>query len=532
MAAKDAVSVVVITYNDAVHLPDAIESALAQGEIVHEVVVVDDASTDDTPQVLGRWPRDRVRVVRRTVNSGGCGAPRNDGTAFARAPWVLYLDSDDVLPPGAVQKLLAAAEAADADFAVGACVRHELPENRDVPWQRELFTNRGVYSLALRPETLWDTLAVNKLYRRSFLTANKIQFPDGDEHYEDFVFTADVYAAATRFAVIPDHVYTWNVRRRSAAPSISLRRDQLKNWQDRLKAHTHVLKTMRATGETRLVDAAERKFVEHDLALYLRDLHTKDADYQQQWWDATRAHLDTFGYRGIETANAPMRWISALIALRGQPTALPRLAELAAEPARLVPPYAGTPNRPLWDDEEPSVPLTGLTTESPDRLPINIEAAVTMSGPRLALVLRVADLYGLLSRAGAVGADIILRDRHGRAERRRAAQLETVARDGFLHGKATLEGGTLRGLEAFATWDIWARISFRDGTFREVRVRAGGGSGLGRHLVPDLRRGVLLVQPYRTSSHSLGVRVADGPRGAAAVASARMKRRKAPGKKS
>jgi len=522
---KDAVSVVVITYNDAAHLPDAIESALAQGEIVQEVVVVDDASTDDTPQVLGRWPRDRVRVVRRTVNSGGCGAPRNDGTAFARAPWIFYLDSDDVLPPGALEALLEAARAADADFAAGLCIRRELPERRDVPWQRGLFAEAGVHSLASRPETLWDTLSVNKLYRRSFLTENGIQFPDGAEHYEDFVFTAEVYATARRFAVTPKPVYTWNVRRRAAgAPSISLRRDTAKNWQDRVGAHARVLETMRATGDPSLVAAAERKFAEHDVPLYLRDLPLRDTEYQNQWWAATRAHLAGFDPESLASAPLPTRWAAAVIATRETPCSLPRLAELTADPPRLTPPYAGTSTRPLWDDESPAVPLVGLSRSAPGVLPVDIEASVALHGGRLTLNVDVMDLYGLVSAAGITDVDVLVRDRAERVERVRPVTMEPAPSGGILRGRVVLDGAALRGLDVFATWDLWGRVRFVDGSAVTVRIRATGGSGLRRHLVPDLRRAMLLVQPYRTSSHGLAIRVADGPRGAAAVAGARLRR--------
>jgi len=524
MTTQVGVSVVVITYNDAVHLPNAIESALAQGDVVSEIVVVDDASTDDTPRVLGRWGRDRVRVVRRTTNSGGCGAPRNDGTAFAQSPWIFYLDSDDVLPPGAIDALYAAATD-DVDFVAGLCVRRELPEGRETPWQPQLFERPGLHTTAERPRTLWDTLSVNKLYRRSFLVDRGIQFPSDAAHYEDFTFTAEVYAQAFRFAVIDTPVYTWNVRRQGN-PSISLRRDRLRNWHDRLAAHANVLDIMRKTGDPHLVDAAERKFLEHDLRLYLRDLPARDVEYQRGWWEATRAHLADFTDRAIADVDPAAEWAAAVIRHREAPTDLGRLAELAIDPPRLVPPYAGSPAAPVWDGRHPAVPLVALPTLPLTRLPLDIEAEVTVAGPRISLALRLADLYGRVPSSRVAAIDIELRDRMGHITRERPTTLTGTAADGAIAAHAILTGAALRGTDAFSTWDIWARVTFTDGARSAVRVRAAGGAGLGRHLVPDLRRGVLLVQPYRTASHSLAVRVADGPGGAAAVASARIRRKR------
>lgn len=95
-AASPTVSVVIPTYNRAGYLPEAIESLLGQLGPADEMIVVDDGSTDETPQVLARW-EGRLRVVR-TAN-GGLGAARNVGIAAARGEWIAFHDSDDVARP-------------------------------------------------------------------------------------------------------------------------------------------------------------------------------------------------------------------------------------------------------------------------------------------------------------------------------------------------------------------------------------------------------------------------------------------------
>lgn len=192
-------SVVVIAYNDEALVGQAIRSALDQGPVVAEVVAVDDCSSDGTARVLdelaARHPR--VRVVHRTENSGGCGSPRNDGIRASTAPYVMFLDSDDILPSGAAEALVAAAERHGTEVAVGVCVRRELPEGRDVRWQPALYREAAVLETPadLRP-LVHDTLCVNKVYDRAFLTEHGILFPEGRFVYEDFLFTARVYAAA------------------------------------------------------------------------------------------------------------------------------------------------------------------------------------------------------------------------------------------------------------------------------------------------------------------------------------------------
>src|SRR3954453_135688 len=103
-----AVSVVVICFDDAPHLPAAVRSAIRQSLRDLEVVIVDDGSTDDTPAVASALAAadPRVRYHRRGANSGGCSRPRNTGLSLATGDYVTFLDSDDVLPRGACAALL------------------------------------------------------------------------------------------------------------------------------------------------------------------------------------------------------------------------------------------------------------------------------------------------------------------------------------------------------------------------------------------------------------------------------------------
>src|SRR5256885_3747274 len=120
------VTVVVIAYNDADRLPRAVRSVLRQSHRSVEAVIVDDASTDGTARVadsLAADAPDRVRVVHRTTNSGGCGQPRNDGIAEARGEYLMFLDSDDTLDRHACRNLVATARETGAELVSGCCWR-------------------------------------------------------------------------------------------------------------------------------------------------------------------------------------------------------------------------------------------------------------------------------------------------------------------------------------------------------------------------------------------------------------------------
>jgi glycosyltransferase involved in cell wall biosynthesis len=98
-AARDLVSVVIPCYNQGRFLADALESALGQTYRAVEVVVVDDGSTDDTAAVVARYPPAR----RLRQENRGLAAARNRGLAESAGAYVVFLDADDRLLPGAIE---------------------------------------------------------------------------------------------------------------------------------------------------------------------------------------------------------------------------------------------------------------------------------------------------------------------------------------------------------------------------------------------------------------------------------------------
>jgi len=99
----------------------ALRAALSQELVDHEVVVVDDGSTDRTSQRLEELRDPRLRVVRLDERRGVATA-RNAGIANAQGEWIAFLDDDDLWSPFKLRRQIDAAREADAVFAYAGVV--------------------------------------------------------------------------------------------------------------------------------------------------------------------------------------------------------------------------------------------------------------------------------------------------------------------------------------------------------------------------------------------------------------------------
>jgi succinoglycan biosynthesis protein ExoO len=134
MTDRPAVSIITANYNGARHLAAAVRSVLAQSLADWELIVVDDASTDESLAVVaaaaGGDPR--VRVIRQPCN-GGPAKARNRGLEAARGRWVAVFDGDDLMARDRLKRLVARAEEDGADIVADNLLVFE--ERQDAPWR-------------------------------------------------------------------------------------------------------------------------------------------------------------------------------------------------------------------------------------------------------------------------------------------------------------------------------------------------------------------------------------------------------------
>jgi len=123
------ISVIIPAYNGTSrYLKEAIDSVRAQTLAADEIIVVDDASTDDTGALVHAIPQ--VRYVRHSQNSGQAAA-RNTGARLAQTPFLAFLDQDDLWEPTFLEETLALLEPA-TEAALVHCDGYQVNERNDI----------------------------------------------------------------------------------------------------------------------------------------------------------------------------------------------------------------------------------------------------------------------------------------------------------------------------------------------------------------------------------------------------------------
>jgi poly(ribitol-phosphate) beta-N-acetylglucosaminyltransferase len=203
------VSVIVPVYNPGPNIDECIESLLGQTlpPDEYEVIFVDDGSSDGTETRLDALAAEHEHVrVEHIPNSGWPGKPRNLGIEMARGEYVYFVDNDDWLGKGALNRLYNRAERDEADIVIGKVVG----EGKFVA--RSVF-KRDRKDVTLEWAPLVRLLTPHKLFRKALLDEHGIRFPEGRRRLEDHVFTMHAYFHAEHISVLAGYpCYHWVLR--------------------------------------------------------------------------------------------------------------------------------------------------------------------------------------------------------------------------------------------------------------------------------------------------------------------------------
>lgn len=299
-SADPVVSVIVPVYNRASMIGAAIDSALhAAPGLPMEVVVVDDASTDDTASVVIARDDDRIRLLR-LVENGGQSAARNRGLDAARGKYVKFLDSDDILLPG---RLPAEVRALDegADIVIsGWCEGY--PDGR-----------RTVFDAPELESIVDDVLAgravptSSALYRRQGAT----RWDAALRKLDDWDYFCQAALGAQRIATIPGYAYVMQHHGGTRATDTTM----LLNARE----HHHILHKIedRLEREGRLTPARRRRLAQY----YYKELRVLCL-HDPLSFELALEHIKTLDDRFVPREEERQGFMRILARLLGVRTAL------------------------------------------------------------------------------------------------------------------------------------------------------------------------------------------------------------------
>ena len=203
---KPLLTVVIPVYNVEKYLNRCLESILIQGWKNYDIILVDDGSTDRSPQICDDYVKayDFISVIHK--ENGGLSDARNTGLSQAKGEYVYFPDSDDWIEP---DTFIALAEALESQkFDIISFNREFVKGEEDViisdPVETQVFEGKDAFVQMLKHSYITG-FANDKIYRKSLFVDHDILFPKG-KYYEDlgtnyklFLSAKKVYATNQKY---------------------------------------------------------------------------------------------------------------------------------------------------------------------------------------------------------------------------------------------------------------------------------------------------------------------------------------------
>ena len=204
-------SLVIPAYNAQDYIVRGMDVALAQSFSELEIVVVDDGSTDHTPEIIDWYAEKFPNIIVIHQENGGVGKARNMDIKHARGEYIGFMDCDDMLHPDMIMKLYQSAKKNCCDIAITSVYRiresgyeiklqYPLEENTAV-------TTEDFFNMLFNTEFIYSVEIWNKLYRSSLVKGHL--FPElflG----EDAAWTPYILSFSERICYIDDFLYEYD----------------------------------------------------------------------------------------------------------------------------------------------------------------------------------------------------------------------------------------------------------------------------------------------------------------------------------
>lgn len=201
------VSIIITLYNKQNTIDRAIQSALKQSYSNCEVIVVDDSSTDKSPEICAKYG-DKIRVIRSDKNRG-LPYSRQIGINHAHGQFITFIDADDYLDTKAIEYCVESQESSTVDIVQMKIFRRIEKYGISIPFKSKYDSSHALEA-CLYNEQFFPIQCWGKLYKTELLkTVKRIDY-DGFWG-EDRIFNIPIFATNPTFAIAKNAKYNYTL---------------------------------------------------------------------------------------------------------------------------------------------------------------------------------------------------------------------------------------------------------------------------------------------------------------------------------
>lgn len=217
------ISVIIPTYNNSKSNLDRLVDSFDQQTMKQEdfeVIFIDDGSNDfqSFKRINDITKTRKNYILHRIPPSQGPSKPRNKGTQIAKGEYVFYCDDDDTVFPQAFERLYKFAKQNNLDI-----VNPKVIKTKGWSWGWEEYKVTKVNAQKFGVQSMIP-MTVPKLYRKTFIDENNLQFPEGEKMlFEDVMFACLAFSKSPKIGILADYpIYHWREQNRSDLLDIGL----------------------------------------------------------------------------------------------------------------------------------------------------------------------------------------------------------------------------------------------------------------------------------------------------------------------
>ncbi|MGM0641876.1 MAG: glycosyltransferase family 2 protein [Thermotogota bacterium] len=228
-----SISIIIPVFNAEKFLNKSLNSVISQSLTNFEVLCVDDASTDNSSQIIKRFMKKDNRVKHFKLNKNlGSGSARNLGLDKANGEFVAFLDADDYYSNDyALEILYKNVKKYDLNAAAGNILSYDSRTNKEKPFHTMYFKKNGIMDLS---EYYFYGAYQRFIYKRDIIENNAIRFPLYRRR-QDPVFFYNLMVIIRKFYACTDNVYSYRTDHKIEHWTEKKLFDALSSYEDNLK---------------------------------------------------------------------------------------------------------------------------------------------------------------------------------------------------------------------------------------------------------------------------------------------------------